>query len=313
VQTTAHALMVRPARFMANPQTMGSNAFQRRLPAGLDAQAAAAAEFDDYVTALRDAGVQVLVVQDEPEPHTPDSIFPNNWVSFHADGTVLLYPMEAPNRRQERKAGVLRAVAEAFDVTRTLDLSGLEEGGRFLEGTGSMVLDRAHKLAYLCRSSRSHPRAVRAFADLMGYRPVWFDATDAAGRPIYHTNVMMALGQRLAIVCLEALPEAKDRAALLGHLRDTGKAVLPISRDQMGRFAGNVIELAGRGGDPVFGLSRQAWQSLDPAQQNRLRDHGTPIIAPLDTIEACGGGGARCMVAEIHLPPKTRDRILRAG
>lgn len=312
MQRTAHALMVRPARFVANPETMASNAFQSLPPESVDPQAAAAAEFDAYAAALRQAGVRLTVVQDEADPHTPDSIFPNNWVTFHADGTLILYPMEAPNRRLERKPAVLAAVAERFHVDRTIDLSPMEAVGRYLEGTGSMVLDREHRIAYLCRSSRSHPFAVRTFCDLMGYEALWFDALDAGGRPIYHTNVMMALGRRLAIVCLDALPDLRHRAELCGRLRETGKRILPISMAQMAAFAGNVIELEGHGG-AVFGLSRQAWRSLRPDQQALLREHGTPVVAPLDTIERCGGGGARCMVAEIHLPLRQAEDRRRAG
>lgn len=305
--------MVRPARFIANPQTMASNAFQQLAPESVDPQAAAEMEFDHYVTELRRAGVHVLVVQDQAEPHTPDSIFPNNWVTFHQDGTMILYPMEAPNRRLERKAEVLRAVEDAFIVRRRIDLSPMEATGRFLEGTGSMVLDRAHRLAYICRSTRSHPEVVRIFCELMGYRPVWFSGTDATGQAIYHTNVMMAVGQHLAILCLEAIEDPKERAHLLGILQETGKKPLLISRRQMSAFAGNMLELRGRQGEPVIALSRQAWRSLSPEQQALLRSHGTPVIAPIDTIERCGGGGTRCMVAEIALPERRALQALKIG
>ncbi|HJW33724.1 MAG TPA: arginine deiminase-related protein [Holophagaceae bacterium] len=313
MQTTSHVLMVRPTRFDANPETMGSNAFQRSPAPGLDPQAQALAEFDGYVAALEAAGVAVLVVQDTPAPPTPDSIFPNNWVSFHADGTVILYPMEAPNRRLERHPSILAAVAERFEIRRTLDLSPLETTGRYLEGTGSMVLDREHRLAYLCRSSRSHPEAVQAFCDLMGFTAVWFDATDEAGTPIYHTNVMMALGRTLAVICLEAIADPAQRAALLHHFQATGKVVLPISRAQMNAFAGNMIELQGWNGHPVFAMSRRAWHSLTEAQRDLILAHAQPVVAPIDTIEHCGGGGTRCMVAEIHLPLQAEDASLRVG
>ncbi|HJV90291.1 MAG TPA: arginine deiminase-related protein [Holophagaceae bacterium] len=312
MQTTSHVLMVRPARFEANPETMGSNAFQRPLAPGLDPQARALSEFEGYVAALEAAGVSVLVVQDTAEPHTPDSIFPNNWVSFHADGTQVLYPMEAPNRRQERKPAVLAAVAERFEVRRTLDLSPLEAEGRYLEGTGSMVLDREHRLAYLCRASRSHPEPVKAFCDAMGYRPVWFDATDAGGTPVYHTNVMMALGRTLTVVCLEALDDPAQRSRLQGFLRESGKVVLPITRAQMAAFAGNMMELQGWNGHPVLAMSRRAWSSLTGAQRDLILAHAQPVVAPIDTIETCGGGGTRCMVAEIHLPPRAGEAQLEA-
>ena len=304
MQTTSHVLMVRPTQFTANPETMASNAFQCPFAAGEDAQARALAEFEGYVAALRGAGVSVLEVEDTPAPHTPDSIFPNNWVSFHADGTAILYPMEAPNRRLERRPELLSQVAGRFHLERTLDLSPMEAEGKYLEGTGSMVLDREHRLAYLCRSSRSHPDAVRAFCDLMGYRAVWFDATDAAGTPIYHTNVMMALGRELAVICLEAIADPRHRATLLDHFQDTGKTVLTISRAQMAAFAGNMIELRGWQGGPVFAMSRRAWLALGQPQRELILEHARPVVAPIDTIERCGGGGTRCMVAEIHLTPK---------
>lgn len=307
MQTTSHVLMVRPTRFTANPETMASNAFQRPLAPGLDPQTRALAEFEGYVAALRAAGVSVLEVEDTPAPATPDSIFPNNWVSFHADGTAVLYPMEAPNRRLERRPDLLATVAERFHLDRTLDLSPLEAAGKFLEGTGSMVLDREHRLAYLCRSSRSHPEAVRTFCDLMGYRPVWFDATDDTGTPVYHTNVMMALGRKLAVVCLDAIADPWQRGQLLGHFQDTGKTLLPISRAQMAAFAGNMIELQGWSGHPVFAMSRRAWLALREPQRELILDHAQPVVAPIDTIEHCGGGGTRCMVAEIHLPPRAEE------
>ncbi|HJV22349.1 MAG TPA: arginine deiminase-related protein [Holophagaceae bacterium] len=313
MQTTPHVLMVRPTRFDANPETMGSNAFQRPLAPGLDPQARALTEFDGYVAALEAAGVTVLVVQDTPAPHTPDSIFPNNWVSFHADGTAILYPMEAPNRRLERRPDLLATVAEHFELHRTLDLSPFEAAGRFLEGTGSMVLDREHHLAYLCRSSRSHPEAVQTFCEAMGYRAVWFDATDEGGMPVYHTNVMMALGRTLAVVCLEALDDRSQRVRLQAILRESGKVVLPITRAQMAAFAGNMIELQGWNGHPVLAMSRRAWEVLREDQRDLIRAHAQPVVAPIDTIETCGGGGTRCMVAEIHLPPKEDDASLRVG
>lgn len=304
MQTTAHVLMVRPARFLANPETMATNAFQRPLAPGVDAQAVVLAEFDAYVAALEAAGVSVLVVQDSVDPHTPDSVFPNNWVSFHADGTQVLYPMEAPNRRLERKPAVLAAVAERFEVSRTVDLSPFEAEGRFLEGTGSMVLDREHRIAYVGRASRSHPEAVRAFCEAMDYRPVWFDATDAGGTPVYHTNVMMALGGTLAVICLEAIEAPSQRIRLQGFLRETGKVVLPITRAQMAAFAGNLIELKGWNDHPVIALSRRAWHALSEPQRELVRAHGQPVLAPIDTLEQAGGGSARCMVAELHLPPR---------
>lgn len=302
MQTTSHVLMVRPARFETNRQTLSSNAFQKEAAESAEVHHRALAEFDLYVEALEAAGVRVLVAQDEVNPHRPDALFPNNWVSFHEDGTVVLYPMEAPNRRVERREDILDLVGRQFAIHRRLDLSAHEEAGRYLEGTGSMVLDRQARLAYICRSSRSHRDVVQAFARATGYHPVWFSGTDARGLPIYHTNVMMAVGTSLAVVCLEAIQDRQERAQIAAFLRLSGKRVLDITRDQMGAFAGNVLELKGHGDAPVLALSRRAWAALDPRQRALVQDSATPVIAPLDTIEACGGGGARCMVAEIHLP-----------
>ncbi len=302
MQTTAHVLMVRPARFVSNPETARSNAFQQAGLAADAAQRAALEEFDAYVALLRAAGVNVLVVEDTPEPHTPDSIFPNNWVSFHADGRALLYPMEAENRRLERRTEVLAAVSARFALKERIDLSGFERTGCYLEGTGSMVLDRQHRIAYVCRSSRSHPLAMQAFVAQTGYRAVWFDAVDRRGVPVYHTNVLMGVGTRVAVVCLEAIADEAERQQLVRLLEATGKRVLAISLGQMDEFAGNMLELRSQRGHAVWAMSRRAWASLDVAQRSLIADHAEPVLAPIDTIERLGGGGARCMLAEIFLP-----------
>lgn len=302
MQTTACVLMVRPARFVSNPQTAGSNAFQRAQLGPDDAQHAAAAEFDAYVRALQDAGVDVTVAEDTPQPHTPDSVFPNNWVSFHEDGRAILYPMAAPNRRLERRAEVLQLVERSFDLRGRVDLSGFEHEGCFLEGTGSMVLDRARRVAYVCRSSRSHGRVMEAFAAAAGYRAVWFDAVDGRGMPIYHTNVMMCAGRRFAVMCLEAVHDPAQRAQLLAELEAGGQRLVAISLQQLGEFAGNMLELRSRDGEPRLAMSRRAWASLDRAQRRALEAEALPVLAPIDTIETLGGGSARCMLAEIFLP-----------
>lgn len=302
VQTTDQVLMIRPARFLSNPETAVSNAFQHAAADAGTAQRAALAEFDAYVSALRAAGVGVLVVEDSIEPHTPDSIFPNNWVSFHADGRVLLYPMQAPNRRQERRPAVLAAVAQQFEIREQVDLSSFEVQDAFLEGTGSLVLDHEHRIAYACHSPRTHPRAMAAFCARTGYRAHWFHAVDSQGVPIYHTNVMMCVGRTLALVCLEALPDAAERSVLAQALAASGKQVIEISRAQMHAFAGNMLELRAADGRPVFALSQRAWASLSEDQQSRIAGYARTVLAPIDTIEHLGGGGARCMIAEIFLP-----------
>ena len=313
MQTTQQILMIRPARFSANPQTLASNAFQHPAVADELAASRAQAEFDAYVALLREAGVSVWVEQDSGELATPDSLFPNNWVSFHADGSAILYPMEAPNRRLERNRHILDKLAEAFCLEQVHDLSDFEQQGRFLEGTGSMVLDRQHRIAYLCRSSRSHPEVMEEVSRHLGYRPFWFSAQDAKGQPIYHTNVLMSVGRHLAVVCLEAIPDAAERAELCRLLASTNKMLLPITLDQLQAFAGNLLELRSDRGEALLAMSRRAWEALSQQQQRELERHGRPLLADLDTIETLGGGGARCMIAEIHLPQREPVRAEQAA
>ncbi|MGC0152005.1 citrulline utilization hydrolase CtlX [Chromobacterium vaccinii] len=302
MQTTSHVLMIRPVRFLSNPETAASNAFQHRETDGGAAQRAALEEFDAYVDALCGCGVDVMVVDDTAEPHTPDSIFPNNWLSLHADGKAVLYPMAAPNRRLERRADILDAIGSRFRLQQVVDLSAFENDGHFHEGTGVMVFDHTHRVAYVCRSSRTSPAVMEAVARETGYRPFWFGAADRRGRPIFHTNVMMCVGQTLAVVCLESVWDAGERAALVDTLEAGGKRIIDIDYDQLERFAGNALELRSRDGEPVFALSRQAWSALTAKQRELLSSYARIALAPIDTIERLGGGGARCMVAEIFLP-----------
>jgi hypothetical protein len=294
--------MIRPVNFSFNAETAVNNAFQ--LPgAGGDAQAAALAEFEGFVRLLRDNGVDVTVVDDTSEPFTPDSIFPNNWVSFHDNGTVCLYPMFASNRRQERKPGVLMTIGRKFRVGATLDLSAYEQQGLFLEGTGSMVLDRDAMIAYACLSPRTDHVVLLDFCKKLGYTAEIFAAVDAAGRPIYHTNVMMCVGDAYVVVCLDALPHESERQHLAATIRATGKAIIPITLYQMSHFAGNMLQVHNRDGEKLLIMSSQAYASLDPAQLQQLGAFSRILHAPLTTIETNGGGSARCMLAEIHLEP----------
>lgn len=295
-------LMIRPARFGYNAQTAANNAFQRRAQEDDDAVAdRAVVEFDAFVAQLRQHGVDVMVVQDGEEPHTPDSIFPNNWVSFHADGTLVLYPMFAENRRLERKAGVLAAIESRFLIRRRIDFSAYEAEGRFLEGTGSFVLDREHRVAYACHSPRTDESLFRDFCRQMGYRAIVFDAADRNGTVIYHTNVMMCVADRYAVINLEALG-GPDRIAVTDALRDTGKIIVSISHEQMDRFAGNMLQVTNREGRRYLVMSSQAFGSLRAEQLSLLESFNPIIHSPLDTIERNGGGSARCMMAEVYLP-----------
>lgn len=287
-QTTNRVLMIRPAAFGFNPETAESNTFQQNVqfedPAG-----AAVEEFDRFVEQLRGAGIEVNVVQDTPHPPKPDAIFPNNWISFHEGGTAILYPMANPSRQAE----VRPEVAEQLGYRVRLDLRS-EAHGRALEGTGSIVFDRANRIGYACLSPRTDPDLLQRLAHELDVRMVTFRAK-ADGRDIYHTNVVMALGEKTAVVCIDAV---EDSVELLQTLHAAGKAVLDISTDQMNRYAGNMLQLRGSDG-PVWVMSQSALNSLDTRQRNHLENEGLIVAADIRTIETLGGGSARCMIAEL--------------
>lgn len=319
MQTTNRVLMVRPVNFSFNSQTATNNAFQQEGYAD-QAQERALKEFDNYVELLKEAGVDVIVVEDTPQPHTPDSIFPNNWFSTHAsaeaegflspqeaaDGTaaVVLYPMYAPNRREERGKNVLEKVSEHYDGNyKILDLSGYEKEEMFLEGTGSLILDRENRVAYGCISPRTNEDVVEKWADMLNYDYCLFEASDGDGTPIYHTNVMMCIGKEFAIVCLDAIEDIDQRMNLIETLEEYDKEIIEISLEQMECFAGNMLELEGKNGAgkpcPVIVMSRTAFESLDNGQLHTLQNYATIVAPDLEYIEKNGGGSARCMIAEI--------------
>ncbi|NIA27008.1 MAG: amidinotransferase [Desulfobulbaceae bacterium] len=304
-QLTSTVLMVRPVRFESNPHTAASNRFQGKSQLGAqEQQDAALREFDGLAVMLREAGIDVVVVDDTSDPHTPDSIFPNNWVSFHADGSVVLYPMEAENRRVERRLDIIEKLSSefGFQVGEVIDLTPHEADGRFLEGTGSMVLDRINRVAYACQSSRTQLEPLGEFAQRMDYDVVTFDAVDRDGVAIYHTNVMMNIGEKIAVICDEAIAREDQRKAVMQSLHDSGREVLALTFDQMEAFAGNMLELRTSSGERLVAMSRQALGSLTDSQLGRLRNNGEILAAAIDTIEASAGGSVRCMLAEIHLP-----------
>jgi len=285
--------------------TAESNRFQGKSQVSPDAQnAAAQVEFDGLVTLLRNASIDVVVIDDTLDPHTPDSVFPNNWVSFHADGRVVLYPMEARNRRTERRMDIIEQIDTdlGYQVSEVVDLSGHEQAGHFLEGTGSMVLDRANRVAYACLSSRTQLDPLGAFAQRMDYDVVAFDAVDREGIPIYHTNVLMNIGEEIAVVCEKAIPKDEQRAAVVQRLRETGHEVISLSFDQLDAFAGNMLEMRSKDGARIVALSERAYDSLASDQIERLQKNGSVVTASIDTIEDSAGGSVRCMLAEIHLP-----------
>ncbi len=305
MQTAGLVLMVRPASFGWNPETHASNRFQRDEP--LLASAAnerAGAEFDGLVTQLRAAGVEVHVALDRPAPRCPDAVFPNNWVSLHADGTVVLYPMLARNRQLERRLDVIAAlVAErGLAVKRLLDLTHHEARERFLEGTGSVVFDHVQRIAYACLSPRTHAEPLAELCDELGYAPCTFDACDATGVPIYHTNVMLAVGSRATVVAASAIAEP-DRDRVLASLTRGGALVEVIDPAQMAGFAGNVLELRATDGRSVLALSRSARDAFGVAAFARVAGAvDTVVTAAIPTIEMLGGGSVRCMLAEVRLP-----------
>jgi hypothetical protein len=295
-------LMVRPALFGANPETAESNRFQRSDAAPADA-ATALREFDGFARRLADAGVEVVVAEDTPAPPKPDACFPNNWVSFHADGTVVLYPMMAPSRRAERRAEPIEQLrAAGFRVERTIDLSPLEARGEFLEGTGSLVLDRPGRIAFACRSPRTTAAALAEFAQALGYRVVAFEALGPGGRPAYHTNVLLAIGEGFAVVCGDSIADPAHRAAVLEELVRGDREVIEIDVAEMQGFAGNLLALRSRQGDPLVAMSEAARAALAPGKLKRIERHGAIVAAPIPTIEGLGGGSVRCMLAEVFLP-----------
>jgi hypothetical protein len=304
-QTADAVLMVRPASFGWNPQTQASNRFQRDEP-GLasDANDRARAEFDALVQQLRGAGVTVTVADDAATPVCPDAIFPNNWVSLHADGTVVLYPMLARNRRLERRLEMIASLAaeRLRAVERLLDLTQHESHGRYLEGTGSIVFDHARRIAYACLSPRTHQEPLAELCDELGYQPCTFTATDTAGVPIYHTNVMLSVGSRCTVVAAGAI-DLHDRERVLSSLAAAGRHVEIIDAAQMAGFAGNVLELRTANAGSALVMSATAHAAFGPAALARLESTVDRIVtAPIPTIETLGGGSVRCMLAEVFLP-----------
>jgi hypothetical protein len=302
-QTTSNILMIRPVNFGFNQETAESNAFQNAEFGEQNkdkSQQIALREFDEMVNQLRKSGVNVIVIDDTTEPYTPDSIFPNNWVSFHGNGTVITYPMQAENRRLERREDIIEQLSELFYI----NLSGFESENKFLEGTGSMVLDRKFKIAYACLSPRTHEDVLKEFSIQMNYEIVSFYAVDGSGKQIYHTNVLMCIGDMFAVICLEAIPDLDERLVVRNSLEQSGKRVVEITLEQMNQFAGNMLEIKSQKGQKMLVMSSSAYHSLTPKQIDILDDYCSIHHFDLSMIEGNGGGSARCMMAEVHLPIK---------
>ena len=297
--------MIRPAAFGWNAETRDSNRFQAQTcPDDAGLVAAALAEFDSAVAALRAAGVVVHALDDRPELRCPDAVFPNNWVSFHDDGSIVLYPMLAPARRRERRPELLHAlvVAGGYTVTRLIDLTHHERAGRFLEGTGSVVFDHVARVAYACLSPRTDPDVLRELTSELQYDALVFAASGRDGTPVYHTNVLLAIGERFAVVCSESIAVA-DRARLLDRLESSGRTVVDIGFDVLEEFGGNMLELCAGDGARVLAMSAQARAGLSQAQRDALgRSVDRVVVIPIPRIEETGGGSIRCMLAEVFLP-----------
>ncbi|MGG9964137.1 citrulline utilization hydrolase CtlX [Ferruginibacter sp. SUN106] len=295
--------MIRPVKFAYNAQTAVNNSFQV-ASADNDVQQKAVEEFDAFVQQLQSNGVDVTVVQDTAEPHTPDSVFPNNWISFHEGGSIFLYPMFAVNRRLERKQGVLDAINKKFVINNTTDFTAAEKDNVFLEGTGSMVLDRAKKIAYACISPRTDKKLLEEFCAKAGYTAVSFTANDENGDAIYHTNVMMCVTDQFVVICLESITDEQEKSNVIKAIENSGKEIIAISFTQMNRFAGNMLQVKNAAGKQFLVMSSQAFESLTPEQVKKIETYNNIIHSSIKTIETNGGGSARCMMAEVFLDLK---------
>ena len=306
-QTTSRVLMIRPVSFGPNPETMATNAFQGK-PIGdpVQIQKAALAGFDAMVDRLRQFGVDVFVYQDTHDPPTPDAIFPNNWFSTHSEGTVVLYPMQPESRRGERRPDLFASLAEDhwFQIGRFVDFTDGECSGLFLEGTGSLVLDHLGQVGYAALSARTRAPILEKFGGALEFDIETFRATDR-GVPIYHTNVMLSLGRTFAVLADETIDDPDERDRVMSRIRAGGRRIIRITREQCRSYAGNILEVQSREGDPLIVMSTTAWGSLDQRTQAKLSEHGTVVTVHIPTIEQFGGGSARCMIAELFLPKFT--------
>jgi len=297
---------VRPANFGFNIQTAKNNAFQNaRVALELDDEnSRARSEFDTFVSKLKAKGIQVDVWDDKSKPEKPDAVFPNNWISFHQDNSIGLYPMFAPNRRKERDPKLLDWIKSQFQVDKLVDFTMYENEGIFLEGTGSLILDRVNKVAYACISARTHDMLMDRFCESFGYRKMSFRAVDQNGIDIYHTNVMMAMGDSFVVICQESIPDQKEWSRLEKQFHKSKKEIVEISWKQMNQFAGNMLLLHNQKGEKILVMSSRAYKSLRPAQVKQIKKHCKIMHSDIKTIEDLGGGSVRCMMAEVFLTPK---------
>ncbi|MEY3678876.1 MAG: hypothetical protein RI924_1017 [Bacteroidota bacterium] len=303
MQTTSQILLIKPAHFGFNLETAASNSFQQQTnEQAEELQQKALQEFEAFAAALQAKGLELTIFEDTADPIKPDAVFPNNWISFHPDGTVILYPMYAPNRRLERRMDIVESLKKTFQINRVLDWSAYENQSKFLEGTGSVVFDHVHQTAYACLSPRTDQALFLELCRYLNYKPVYFSAYDAAGKEIYHTNVMMCIGEQFALICLESIHDKQERALVMDALSNTGHQVIEITLEQMSQFAGNMLCLKNRQGDTFLVLSGTAHHCLSHSQKEKLSQYAELLPLNISTIEKVGGGSVRCMIAEVFLP-----------
>ncbi len=304
MQHCSNILMIQPVQFGFNPETAVNNSFQQHS-IEKNIQEKALMEFNSLVSILTEHQIDVTVIKDTVLPHTPDSIFPNNWISFHEDGTICLFPMFAKNRRQERKPSIIQTIDRKFLIRQTLDFTHYENEELFLEGTGSMVLDRENRIAYACLSNRTHQKVFDDFCEQLKYRPLSFTANDDQHMPIYHTNVMMCVADEYTVICLDSISKEAERNMVKESLAAHNKKIIEISYAQMNCFAGNMLQVHNKDGQRYLVMSSQAYHSLNNAQIQAIEQFNPILHANINNIEMNGGGSARCMMAEIFLPLKS--------
>ena len=305
MQTSDTVLMIEPIAFGFNEQTAVNNYFQVQQEGNV--QEKALQDFNSFVEKLRAKGINVIKIKDTLDPKTPDSIFPNNWVSFHQDGKVVLYPMFAENRRLERREDIINQIKEQFDVKEIIDYSKIENENKYLEGTGSMIFDHDNKIAYGSVSLRLDEKLFRKFCAEFGFTPVVFHSYQTAGEerlPIYHTNVMMCVADKFVVICIDCIDDETERQNVVDSIKNSGKELIEISEDQMQNFAGNMLQVQNNSGEKFLVMSQSAYRSLKLEQISAIEKHSEIIYSDLETIETNGGGSARCMLAEIFLPKK---------
>lgn len=306
-QSTSHILMIRPVDFQLNKETAVNNFFQKEINSSKEElNKKAQQEFDQFVKVLQEANINIYVFDDLVANKTPDSIFPNNWISFHENGNIALYPMFAESRRRERRMEILEDLEQrGFEFNEVYDYTSAEDEGIFLEGTGSLILDRQNKKAYCALSPRANEELLIEFCEDFEYMPIPFFANQTLNGkrlPIYHTNVMMCITEKIAVVCFESIDDKKEQKLVTSSLKEDDKEIISISEDQMNAFTGNMLQVNSNDGDSYLVMSSRAYSSLTQNQIERIENYHKILHSPLDTIETLGGGSARCMMAEIFNP-----------